>query len=738
MVYALLLACVMAAPDEAGTVDSNLHAYKEARAVAGRDADAHVRLALWCEARGLIAERTKHLTIATLIDPNHAAARGLLGMVRYRGQWLSPDAVAAKIQADPEQQARIREYLQRRPRAADKADDQFKLALWCERNGLEDQAVAHFHRAVQLDPGREVAWKHLGYRKEKGRWVKPEQLAAEREMAEIQTKADKHWKPILEKLRSELSSKKAEDREKAQAALDAIGDPAAVPMIWATFARGDARRQEVAVELFGRIDSPYASKALAMLAVDGRSAEVKRRSVEHLKRRDPRDFVEVLVLLIRKPIEYEVRHTAGVDTPGELFVKGTDKNFRRLYTPSGIPNFVPQPNDTYSYDANGLPVVTRLIDRYSALFGMRIPFGSSSGQLSPTEASTALALVGIRPSPNLLPSLGFTAKGAAALSSELIHAGLPAQNVNSAIRNIMNTNNNLTYTAENVDMGRVYGTIEDRMEIPLGQMILDSQMSAQLADQKLKNDVQQIESYNAPIRDLNRKARQVLADTTGADLGDDPEAWDRWTRDLFGRLSPVAQSTTQPTPTVTEDVPLEYHQPAIPVVVSEVIAVRFVRMASCFAAGTPVRTIDGLRPIETIREGDLVLTQDTTTGGMVFNPVVNIFHNPPKETLKIAVEGSDEAIFPTGIHRFWKVGRGWAMARDLEPGDVLRAAGGTVTVRSVETAKTQPVFNLRVANAADFFVGDLGLLAHDNSFATPVEKPFDQVGPKGLATVSHK
>ena len=33
-------------------------------------------------------------------------------------------------------------------------------------------------------------------------------------------------------------------------------------------------------------------------------------------------------------------------------------------------------------------------------------------------------------------------------------------------------------------------------------------------------------------------------------------------------------------------------------------------MHSCFAAGTVVRTLTGLRPIESIRAGDRVLAQD--------------------------------------------------------------------------------------------------------------------------------
>src|SRR4051812_23729259 len=51
-------------------------AYEAASQGAGRDAAAHVRLALWCEEHGLDAERLKHLAIAVITDPANTAARG--------------------------------------------------------------------------------------------------------------------------------------------------------------------------------------------------------------------------------------------------------------------------------------------------------------------------------------------------------------------------------------------------------------------------------------------------------------------------------------------------------------------------------------------------------------------------------------------------------------------------------------------------------------------------------------
>ncbi len=48
----------------------------------------------------------------------------------------------------------------------------------------------------------------------------------------------------------------------------------------------------------------------------------------------------------------------------------------------------------------------------------------------------------------------------------------------------------------------------------------------------------------------------------------------------------------------------------------------------CFAAGTPVRTLLGLRPIESIQVVDEVLAQDVTTGALSFAPVVALPSQP--------------------------------------------------------------------------------------------------------------
>src|SRR4051794_24734988 len=191
----LLVVGVLTAPGaeaRSGAPEPDLAAYEAARTKVSRDADAHVRLALWCEAHGLSAERVKHLAAAVLTDPKNVAARGLLGLVDFGGRWQRPEGVAREVERDEVLGKALAEYNARRERTPDTAEAQWKPALWCEQNGLKPETAAHLTAVTRLDPTREAAWKRLGYKKQGGRWVTDTQLAAERAEGEAQRKADRH------------------------------------------------------------------------------------------------------------------------------------------------------------------------------------------------------------------------------------------------------------------------------------------------------------------------------------------------------------------------------------------------------------------------------------------------------------------------------------------------------------------------------------------------------------------
>jgi hypothetical protein len=127
-----------------------------------------------------------------------------------------------------------------------------------------------------------------------------------------------------------------------------------------------------------------------------------------------------------------------------------------------------------------------------------------------------------------------------------------------------------------------------------------------------------------------------------------------------------------------------------------------------------------------------LLTQDVTTGALSFQSVLVVHHNAPAKTIRVALDNG-ETITASTYHRFWHVGKGWAMAKQLQTGDTLRTLGGIARVISLEPGATVPVFNLDVFGTRTFFVGMKDALVHDNTLPATHKEPFDAVKQESLA-----
>ena len=221
---------------------------------------------------------------------------------------------------------------------------------------------------------------------------------------------------------------------------------------------------------------------------------------------------------------------------------------------------------------------------------------------------------------------------------------------------------------------------------------------------------------------INDRVVPILKDISGLDIGPKLAEWQKWYVNLIGYQLNQLQSSDRPT--VVENVPLAYQPPPIPI--GQSTAPLAVQRYSCFGAGTLVRTLAGLEPIETLKVGDSVLTQSTRTGALAYKPILAVHHNPPSKTFRVTL--GEETIVSSAFHRFWKSGVGWVMARDLKQGDLIRTLDGPAAVSSIERGKVVLVYNLDVAEDGDFFVGHAGVLVHDNTLPDLREKPFDALG----------
>jgi hypothetical protein len=596
MVTAFLIGAVLvgAGPAASGPAlgDEDRVAYEDAKSRAGRDADAHVRLALWCESHGLGAERLEHLARAVLCDPTNAVARGLLGMVAYDGHWKHPEEVTVSAQSNDALQRTLAEYNGRREVMPETAEAHWALGLWCEQNGLKPEALAHFTAVTRIDPNRSDAWARLGCRKVGGRWLSEAQIAGEQAEANAQKRANERWVMRLKQWWKEWLADR-DHRAESEAALGRELEPRAVPTIRALFDQGTTDQQLVAVSMYDRIDSPAATGDLSRFATMDRHPEVRQRAVEALTRRDPKEVIEPLISLMRAPMEVSVAPVPGGNGATELQVEDEQAILRKFYFQNNVT--IPAP---------------------------RGPVGPINfGFLGP----------------------------------------------------VLNRGNNRTAQQQ---LARDLGTVARR------------------------NDVRQR---------INESARAVLTEITGQDQGPEQESWRRWLSEQQGY---AYRSSTAPKPVYTRFSRHTQYQFA---------SVGYNR--DCFAKGTPVRTLLGPVPIETLRVGDQVLSENPSSGALSYQPVVVVYHNPPSPTLRINLGGEEVVVTP--IHRFWRAGKGWALARHLEPGNQIRVLGGLAQVGAVDTDEMQPVFNFEVAGGHSFFVGRQGILVHDNSPIQPASEPFD-------------
>ncbi len=160
----------------------------------------------------------------------------------------------------------------------------------------------------------------------------------------------------------------------------------------------------------------------------------------------------------------------------------------------------------------------------------------------------------------------------------------------------------------------------------------------------------------------------------------------------------------------------------------------------CFVAGTPVVTEAGLRPIESIKPGDLVLSKDPSTGKLAYKPVARTFVTPDSEYLwlDLAVDDGLEPVRVgvTGEHPFWLRGKGWVPAREVRVGEqVGDSKGGWLRVTGTHwAAERVTTYNFEVEDFHTYFVTELEAWVHNTCAdamriaASPGRSPVKVIG----------
>jgi hypothetical protein len=146
-----------------------VHAERLARCVTAED---FYQLGVWCDENKLRKESKAAWERAIELDPDHAGARGALGFVRYRDEWMTPEERERRMAADYAAEMRAKGFVQHEGRWVS-PEDKAKL-----EQGL-----------VQVD-GRwmspDAARRAQGLEEFDGRWLPREEALARRAVQEAE------------------------------------------------------------------------------------------------------------------------------------------------------------------------------------------------------------------------------------------------------------------------------------------------------------------------------------------------------------------------------------------------------------------------------------------------------------------------------------------------------------------------------------------------------------------------
>lgn len=158
--------------------------------------------------------------------------------------------------------------------------------------------------------------------------------------------------------------------------------------------------------------------------------------------------------------------------------------------------------------------------------------------------------------------------------------------------------------------------------------------------------------------------------------------------------------------------------------------------AVCFTAGTPIWTEQGVKPIEEIAIGDVILSYDVEAERLEYKSVDRTVIRESSSLFDVSIQGEKTILRVTANHPFFArlscprldTGGRWVRVDELQSGhEVLNPDGKWVSVVRVQEVKgTFTVYNFEVADNHNYFVGKSGILVHNGNCYDDAVKAFEQ------------
>ncbi|CAN5906732.1 hypothetical protein BH23PLA1_BH23PLA1_17960 [soil metagenome] len=211
----------------------------------------------------------------------------------------------------------LTEYLQRKARLSESAEDHHELGLWAEEQGLSGPAKVHFRRAVELDDAYGPAQEKLGRVLHDGRWmsfaeVRQSQGLVQHEgrwmtreqMEGIQARQEhsaeqESWARNIQLMVRKLQTGTTEDQAKVREQLLEIRDPKAIAPLMEILSKQGLELRRLLSEILGAIPEPEATAALVYRVLNEEDLQVRQSTLNELFRRQDPTIVDRLRRVVK-------------------------------------------------------------------------------------------------------------------------------------------------------------------------------------------------------------------------------------------------------------------------------------------------------------------------------------------------------------------------------------------------------------------------------------------------------
>ena len=158
----------------------------------------------------------------------------------------------------------------------------------------------------------------------------------------------------------------------------------------------------------------------------------------------------------------------------------------------------------------------------------------------------------------------------------------------------------------------------------------------------------------------------------------------------------------------------------------------FIETLCSFSEDTLVMTGAGLIPIAEVNVGELVLAFNEATGEIGYYPVTATWAHLDPIIVELTIDG--EVVWTTPEHPFYTADGDWEAVFELQVGEEIQQADGTTGIVEgvVYHARPQMMYNMTVATAHTYFVGDGHWLVHNacEAFANTANLALRQLSPE--------